>query len=166
MAGLNAVATTIMTGRDCWASPTKWKHLAKHCCNGHSLSQFGQSSMPAAPFAIEAQSSIEGAAARWSRASAGGECVCAIVTPMLLAPPAHTEAIGARTTATATSIEIMVRNWGNAGTSIDNSVSPPLTGQGKLSCAAFWLPRLKCPQLVKVGSLCNRMGFRQVLAHG
>lgn len=74
-----------------------------------SLSQHGQSSVPAMPFIIDAQSSM-GAAAALSSPSTISAAVCDITTPIPLAPPAHAAAIGATRIAIDSNADKNLRN--------------------------------------------------------
>ena len=73
-----------------------------------SSSQNGHLSVPAAPFIMEAQSSM-GDAANMSSPTAKWEVVCVIVTPIPAASLIDAAAMGANTIATAMSTEIMER---------------------------------------------------------
>lgn len=112
MVGRSNTAINLAAGRDCWASPRNWKHLAMQNWGGQalSLSQHGQSSAGAAPRIMDAQSSL-----RVSRVPSW--LVLAPGTILLVDTPAlaHAVAIGANTIATATIAETIERSRDKCG---------------------------------------------------
>lgn len=113
-----------------------WKHLARHNSGGQALSleQNGQSSVLDEPFIMEAQSII-GVAADTILCSPTFPCVKATCAPADFATVAQADTIGARTIATATSAESIVRRTGKIETSNGQSRPLPQNGQCKLPCA-------------------------------
>jgi len=93
-----------------------WKHLVRQNSGGQALSaaQHGQSSVLDAPFFIEAQSSIDAAAAAPPRSPAS-PCAKVTCSPANFATAAQADTTGTNTIATATSPEIIVRSRGKRG---------------------------------------------------